>query len=157
MFLFLSQWIKSICRRMTYHLLISTGAFILPIIFLLVSFTAFGLFVIDPEQAKISMNKFSIHQFIDLHKNRIVCSARPKPVYGIGNRTQSPILAWVSEPNLFFQKLKKKHQNFLMCYHFFYKLENEPRSSNIIWKYFIWQHTWYRKPLYDGKNTQYYW
>jgi hypothetical protein len=38
---------------MTYHLLISTGAFILPIVFLLVSFTAFGLFVIDPEQAKI--------------------------------------------------------------------------------------------------------
>ena len=74
MFLFLSQWIKSICRRMTYHLLISTGAFILPIIFLLVSFTAFGLFVIDPEQAKIFMNKFSIHQFIDLHKYRVVCA-----------------------------------------------------------------------------------
>ena len=59
---------------MTYHLLISTGAFILPIVFLLVSFTAFGLFVIDPEQAKILMNKFSIHQFIDLHKYRVVCA-----------------------------------------------------------------------------------
>ena len=79
MFLFLSQWIKSICRRMTYHLLISTGAFILPIIFLLVSFTAFGLFVIDPEQAKILMNKFSIHQFIDLHKYRVVCAVLSSP------------------------------------------------------------------------------
>ena len=57
---------------MTYHLLISTGAFILPIVFLLVSFTAFGLFVIDPEQAKILMNKFSIHQFIDLHIRQLL-------------------------------------------------------------------------------------
>ena len=64
---------------MTYHLLISTGAFILPIVFLLVSFTAFGLFVIDPEQAKILINKFSMHQFIDLHKYRVVCAVISSP------------------------------------------------------------------------------
>ena len=69
----------------------------------------------------------------------ILCSVWPKPGFGIGNRNQSPIS--VSEPKFFFPKPKLSVSNFSHVSHFFlgdmsfYKLENKPRSSKIIWKY----------------------